>query len=184
MNSHTLASRVASDVTSRQDRFAAGCHHARAELAQLRTMAGGHPSGQRLIDAVTQPGDNETVTWATLTLHAIHSQGTKPTLAHQTGISIGAAYAQLWLCTDDSQRTATERRFTRLLATPTIHEVLPHLRQTVALLRDNGIGLDYGQLADHLTLIHQPLLRHRARSVWGRDFYRIVNQHSVTGAAA
>jgi CRISPR system Cascade subunit CasB len=87
-------------------------------------------------------------------------------------MSLGAACAAHWHA---SGATSTERRFIALLDAD--QDQLPHrLRQMVALLKDQAI--DFDALLKGLLYWHDD--QKRTQNAWARDFYRNIDDESVT----
>lgn len=144
----------------------------RGALAALRRSLGfapgayppAYPSVERF---AVQGGDKDSLRQAlylTAGLFALHPQ-------HAKGRGIADAFGQVM------QRRASpsiEKRFIALLSAEA--ESLPdHLRQVVALLAADGIGLDYGALLNDIEPWLHPRAfdtRDRVRQRWARAFYR------------
>jgi CRISPR system Cascade subunit CasB len=159
--------------------------HDRGSLAALRRSLGfapgtyppAYPSVERF---AAQGGDKDSLRQAlylSAGLFALHPQ-------HVKGRGIADAFGQVM------QRRASpsiEKRFIALLSAEA--DSLPdHLRQVVALLAADGIGLDYGALLSDIEPWLHPRAfdtRDRVRQRWARAFYRAtVPQPPATDAQA
>lgn len=190
-----LAAAVARSVSNRQARAALGDPQARAERAVLARAAtlplGADAEALALVVPVVPaalrgrgpaPSAHEQAAAQALMLHALHAGARGCQRPHRRGISLGAAYAQLWQ-RDRHSKQATERRFTHILGASDLTALSAQLRRAVAMLGDAGIGLDYGQLAGDLVAFADPLRRHQTRLAWGRDFYATTRTNTEQDAA-
>lgn len=144
----------------------------RGALATLRRSLGfapgtyppAYPSVERF---AAQGGDKDSLRLAlylTAGLFALHPK-------HVKGHGIAEAFGQA-MQRRDSQ--SIEKRFIALLSAEA-ETLSDHLRQVVALLAADGIGLDYAALLDDIEPWLHPRAfdtRDRVRQRWARAFYR------------
>ncbi len=121
-----------------------------------------------------EPTREEWCIYTALTLFALHQQGRDP--RHEsmnvTDRSLGAAAALLVALDGEDARPRVARRFNQAATAANMPELVHYLRELVQLLKSQGIGLDYPQLAadlyDYQSIERAPRVRLR----WGQDFYR------------
>ncbi len=153
----------------------------RAVLAHLRDAVGKEPGSDPAIWEITVAGVSPTARTDTptrheraahlaLTLFAVHQQSRTETM-HRGGVGFGHAVARL----DGARPGNTEgtspvrRRFDAVATAESFNELAHHVRGLVTQLRGEGIGLDYGLLADDLLQYQRnpDVVRRR----WGRQLY-------------
>ena len=123
----------------------------------------------------------EIAIYSALTLFAVHQQGRDPRKdpMHKSGQPFGAAIARLITPGDDNARERIERRFTRAVTAADMIEFAQHLRSLVQLLRNNGIPLDWADLAAQMWLYQNPEFVAGVRLRWGEDFYTTLNHYET-----
>jgi CRISPR system Cascade subunit CasB len=157
-----------------------------AMLAHLRASVGREPGADPRVWSVTVdgvPGDphgdeaspEERAVYAALTLFAVHQQS-RLTGMHQSGVGLGRAVARLDRARGggDAERISpVRRRFDAVVTSDGVGEVVHHLRGLVTQLRSEGIGLDYGMLADDLEQFQRPGGADTVRRRWARQLHRL-----------
>lgn len=157
-----------------------------AMLAHLRANVGREPGADPRVWTLTVdgvPGDphgdeaspEERAVHAALTLFAVHQQS-RPVGMHQHGVGLGRAVARLDRVRggSDSEHTSpVRRRFDAVVTSDGLGEVVQHLRGLVTLLRSEGIGLDYGMLADDLDQFQRPGGADVVRRRWARQLHHL-----------
>lgn len=98
-----------------------------------------------------EPSREEWAIYTALTIYALHQQGCDPAKnsVNVRGQGLGRAAAKL-IGGDEDALERIQRRFNRVALASDLPNMLPHLRALVTLLKSNGIGLDYPQLAKDL----------------------------------
>ena len=171
-------------------------HSSAARLLRLRTTGPGAAAMAHLRAAVTSEPGTDPVLWswtidgvpgnattdepshqeravhAAMTLLAVHQQS-RPDPMDKAGVGLGHAAAQL-----DLRRGGTgdggspvRRRLDAAVTSSSFEELVHHLRGLVGLLRSEGIGLDYGLLADDLDQFQRPAGSNAVRRRWVRQLY-------------
>jgi CRISPR system Cascade subunit CasB len=157
-----------------------------AALAHLRANVAREPGADPRIWSLTVegvPGDargdsasaEERAVHAALTLYAVHQQSRSDGM-HQPGVGLGRAVARLDRARGggESEHTSpVRRRFDAAVTAEDLTEVVHHLRGLVGQLRADGIGLDYGMLADDLHLYQRPDGADVVRRRWARQFHHL-----------
>ncbi|MFT4088107.1 MAG: type I-E CRISPR-associated protein Cse2/CasB [Gordonia sp. (in: high G+C Gram-positive bacteria)] len=130
------------------------------------------------------PSSAETGVYRALTLFALHQQS-KSEPMHVDGPSLGAAIGRLARVGEaDSPSEPVVRRFNALVTATSTEEFRWHLRSLVGQLRADSIPLDYGRLADDLSVLagrtrdgeSKDEARRRVQLRWSRDFSRPQKQ--------
>lgn len=121
-----------------------------------------------------------------LTLFALHQQSKREPM-HAEGPSLGAAIGRLARADGpDSHTGPIVRRFNALVTADSAEESRWHLRSLIGQLRAHSIPLDYGRLADDLSVLagktrngesRDEALR-RVHLRWSRDFSRPPKSNS------
>ncbi|WP_434081432.1 type I-E CRISPR-associated protein Cse2/CasB [Sanguibacter sp. Z1732] len=118
------------------------------------------------------PSPAERAAHHALTLFALHRQG-KADIAHSTQVSFGGAIRELARRrgggTGD-ESPGVRRRFDALVTASTPDEGAYHLRGLVMMLRDAGLSMDYGRLAQDLADLWTPARRDGVRLRWARQY--------------
>lgn len=179
---------IGAQVTVLQRRLLSGSSVAQADLARLRRAVGKPPGAVPEVWELTlggvpihgdyigdEPSYNEWAAHIALTLNALH-QRSKSQPMHQPGIGLGTAVARLRADAD----SAITRRFAMVSTATEISETTYHLRSLIGQLREPGIGLDYGLLAEQLVWLQIPERSAAVRLAWGRDFYRTTTTDATT----
>lgn len=162
----------------------AGAGPAQAELAALRTAAGGDPAAQprlwaTVLDGLEDADAPDLVTWAeaaafhALTLFAVHQQS-RPEPMHRAGRGMGDAVRVLQQRRPDAG--SLRRRFAGAASADDPAELARLLRPLVQQLRAEAIPLDYARLAGELMQFHTPAGRVAVRQRWGRQLSRTASQ--------
>ncbi|GAB95248.1 CRISPR system Cascade subunit CasB [Kineosphaera limosa] len=125
---------------------------------------------------------DERATHAALVLYAVH-QTSQSAPMHQPEVRLGQALRRLPDATDE--KSPILRRFTSLVSASTFDATLYHLRSLIALLRRDGITLDYVRLCQDLVRLQSPRTAPVVRRQWGRDFFggRGVDAPAPDGAS-
>lgn len=122
-----------------------------------------------------RPSRTESVVHATLVLYAMHQQSTSEPM-HRRGIGLGDAVRRVSLSrkrSDAAWDSGTITRFHALCRAQSPSAEFQHLRSLIALMRVEGIGLDYGQLASDLWLLRTSKADN-VRLRWGRQLHRLI----------
>lgn len=177
---HHVARRVNILQSQALDRNAASRSTALRQLAELRRAKADDPGDPRVwaltFDALPaelaghdyEPSSAERAVHAALVLFALHAQSAaRP--RHVPGRRLGHAIGEL--AGENRDDGPTVERFHAFATATTWKQRLHHLRGLVALLRTNGIPLDYGSLAADLYRLQQPGGIDKVRLRWGRDFH-------------
>lgn len=154
-----------------------------AMLAKLRRGAGRTPGElpelwgaflngipDELLSSSGEPTPAEWAIYLSLTLYALHQQGSSESV-HAEGISLGKAAAGLMNEPSDEERERVLRRFGPVVTAKDMHELSHHLRCLIELLRSKGIRLDHVRLAEDIFEYQFAESRKRVRLRWGQDFY-------------
>ncbi len=125
-------------------------------------------------DALLGKGDDpsaaELAAHHAMTLFALHRQG-RIEQAHSDGAAPGSAFARVsQLRGSGSDDEGVRRRFDALITATSTVEAAHHLRGLILLARAEGVGLDYGYLADDLADLWTPRHRDRVRLRWAREY--------------
>lgn len=94
----------------------------------------------------------------------------------KTNVGLGNAVAQLDRksgTSDTGNKSPVRRRFDAVITSSTLGELSYHLRGLVQLLRAEGIGIDYGLLAQDL-LGFQQGKADRVVLQWARQFHHLA----------
>lgn len=158
-------------------------HLVRADMANLRRGIGKRPGelpqlwellfrdfSEELMSRDGSPTWEEWAVFGALTLYAMHQQGSEQNM-HVSGKRLGIAIGSL-TAGDEDRMKAVQRRFNAFATAKEMPECLHHLRGLVQLLRSEGIGLDYAELAGDLYEFQTPEGAAKVRLRWGQDFYR------------
>ncbi|MFC0530334.1 type I-E CRISPR-associated protein Cse2/CasB [Phytohabitans kaempferiae] len=125
--------------------------------------------------------DTEQAAHDAVTLYALHQQSRRERM-HADGRGLGQALAELVRKSGGPE--GVRRRFAALGTASTYHESIYHLRSLITMLREHQIPLDYGLLADDLTILRGPTGRPRVQAIWGREFFRTRSSTDVDAPAA
>lgn len=138
------------------------------------------------------PTKEEIVIHTAITYFALHQQGKdiKTQAMHIKGVSLGDAINKLYLKYDkqdtinklylkDNKQDTIKKRFDVIVTSSSIKELTYHLRGIIQLLKKEGIGLDYGKLADDLLFYQIPKSTNKVRLKWGQDFYKINKKEEI-----
>ncbi len=158
-----------------------------ASLARLRRGVGAEPGvdpalwedtiGLVPVDELGRgdaPSPAEQAAHVAMTLFALHRQG-KCERAHVRGVSFGEAMRLLSLrraSPGEQESEGVRRRFDAALTATTPSECAHHLRGLVLMLRDQQIGLDYGEFTVDLADLWSTWNRNRVRLRWARAYRR------------
>lgn len=171
-------------------------HTTAARLLRLRTTGSGAAAMAHLRAAVTSAPGTDPVLWpwtvdgvpgdattdapsrqeravhAAMTLLAVHQQS-RPDPMDRAGVGLGHAAAQLDLRRGGAGDgvSPVRRRLDAAVTSSSFEELVHHLRGLVGLLRSEGIGLDYGLLADDLDQFQKPSGSDVVRRRWARQLY-------------
>lgn len=165
-----------------------GPERARAQAA-LATLRGAdpadpttHPEAWAFIAEGTAPelssgGDDPTpaerARHCALVVYAIHQQsGTQP--VHVRGVPFARAVRQLAsrrAGPGEEFNASVRGRLDQVILAATWRSRAEHLRALVRLMRAEGIGFDYADLARDLYRLARPALARHARMAWARGFY-------------
>lgn len=125
---------------------------------------------EELLSQYGNPSPAEWAIYIALTMFALHQQGTAEPV-HTEKISLGRAYGKLRKEQTEDEEERLLRRFNQVVTASDLPELSHYLRGMIQLLRTDGIGLDYAQLASDLYLYQSPQTRMRVQMKWGQDFY-------------
>ncbi|MFF4810991.1 type I-E CRISPR-associated protein Cse2/CasB [Micromonospora chersina] len=126
------------------------------------------------------PADAEQAVHDALTLYALHQQSRRERM-HVDGRGLGRSLADLVRVSGGPE--GVRRRFAALGTASTYHESSYHLRSLIVMLREHGIPLDYGLLADDLQTLLRPGGQPKVQAIWGREFFRsrpAINPDTLT----
>lgn len=173
---------------------------ATADLARLRRGVGKAPGQLPDIWELTAPpssdvgyGDAatpaETAVHVAMTLFAVHQQSESQPM-HVPGRSLAGAFGKLVRRHKDAVGEKSLRaRFDAVVTATTFASVPYHLRGLVSLLKREGLGFDYGILADDICVLARgmqpdgPQWGHtgveEVRRRWARDF-RHLDQDEIS----
>lgn len=130
---------------------------------------------ETLMSQYGEPTPAEWAIYTAMTMFALHQQGTAEPV-HTEKISLGKAYGKLRKEQSDDEEERLLRRLNQVVTASDMPELSHYLRGVIQLLRADGIGLDYAQLASDLYLYQSPQTRLRVQLKWGQDFYHQSNQ--------
>lgn len=160
---------------------------ARAALAELRRAVsdepGTNPGAWEWTQVAVPENVGDSPTWdemaahLAMTLYATHQQSRSEPM-HRTGSGFGAAMRKLVFADGSEENPAARARFNTLVTATTISELRTHLRSVIGLLRQRGIPLDYGMLADDLAQFQRPGGANIVRRRWSRQYYYIHQSES------
>lgn len=163
----------------------------RAALARLRRSVGRPPGADLdVLDLLINPdapdprGEaptrDELAIAAALGLYAVHQQSLR-TPAHIAGVRFGSVVGRIRF-REGAEVPGVLRRFQAFGTADQWSELIHHARGLVQLLRDRGVGFDYGDFAEDLVRYLDPARRDAARLRWGRDFYRVLDTTTAHAA--
>ncbi|MBR1392307.1 MAG: type I-E CRISPR-associated protein Cse2/CasB [Ruminococcus sp.] len=154
-----------------------------ATLARLRRGAGKVPGElpelwgtflngipDELLSRSGKPTEAEWAIYLSLTLYALHQQGSSESV-NSKDIGLGNAAANLMKEPTDDERERVLRRFGPVVTAKDMPELSHHLRCLVELLKSKGIKLDYVRLAKDIFDFQFDDSRKNVQLSWGRDFY-------------
>lgn len=179
-----LAKAVAARVQHLQAASLSDSPRAVARIAQLRRGVSAAPGElpeiwedtigimpENLLGHSDEPSPAERAAHHALTLFALHRQG-KSTVAHAPQVPFGGAVRELARrrASDGDEAEGVRRRFDALVTASTADEGAYHLRGMVLMLRDAGLSIDYGRLAQDLADLWTPARRDGVRLRWARQY--------------
>ena len=157
----------------------------KAKLAALRRGAGKIPGelpelwgsflnnlSDDMISRSSKPTEAEWAIYLSLTLYALHQQGSSESV-HAEKISLGKAASMLMSEPTDDERERVLRRFGPVVTAKDMPELSHHLRCFIKLIRSKSIKLDYVMLARDLYDFQFEEKRRKTQFRWGQDFYYI-----------
>lgn len=168
-----------------------------AELAKLRRGAGKSPGevpelyGLFLKDMPEdfwsmdgRPTPEEWSCYIALTLYAVHQQGnlTRVKNMHTDNkVSMGTALRQMAAMQNEGNRDSNKeerilQKLQILISSKDIKEFAYHLRNTIKLLKNDGIALNYAELAKDIYDFQFPDSKDKVSLAWGQDFYRVKEE--------
>lgn len=162
---------------------------AKASLARLRRGIGKAPGSipelwevtlkglpEELLSRDGAPTKGEWAVHTALTLYSLHQQGRDlQNDSMQQSDALGTAVGRL-VKRADEDLPRVKRRFDAAATADSLPEFSHHLRGLVQLLKAEGIGMDYANLAEDLVWFQLPESRDKVRLRWGQDFYRQVGK--------
>lgn len=116
-----------------------------------------------------EAADTEHAVHDAVTLYALHQQSRRERM-HLDGRGLGQALADL--VRRSASPEGVRRRFAALGTASTYPESIYHLRSLTTMLREQQIPLDYGLLADDLTILRGLDGQSKVQAIWGREFFR------------
>lgn len=156
----------------------------RKELALLRRGVGKEPGEipeiwnyffegcpEELLSNNSYPTAAEWAVSTSLCMYAFHQQGNSAQM-DKPGEKFGFAVRKLVKDITDEEKV--RRRFNRVATSKNIKECAYHLREVVSLLKDDGIPMDYTELAFDIYQFQFQESRKRVCLRWGQDFYKSV----------
>lgn len=180
-----LATAVAARVQWLQAASLNDSPRAVARIAQLRRAVSAVPGElpdvwedtigvvpEDLLGHSDEPSSAERAAHHSLTLFALHRQG-KSAVAHAPQVPFGEAVRELArrrATGNDDEAEGVRRRFDALVTASTPDEGAYHLRGMVLMLRDAGLSIDYGRLAQDLADLWTPARRDGVRLRWARQY--------------
>src|SRR5690625_44291 len=123
-------------------------------------------------DGGDEPSPSERAAHHGMTLFALHRQG-KSATAHVPQAPFGRAVRELArhrAIGEGDEAEGVRRRFDALVTASTAEEGAYHLRGLILMLRDAGLSIDYGLLAQDLADLLTPARRDAARLRWARQY--------------
>lgn len=163
----------------------------RAELARMRRGIGKRPGEdpalwgmlfegmpEEMEGKQREPSREEWAVYTALTLYALHQQSKDMRSENMNEPGRGLGEAAAGLTDENGEMTeAVRRRFNATATSADITELAWHLKEIIQLLKREGIGLDYGELARDLYSYQFPDGMSSVRLKWGRDFYYTLNKN-------
>ncbi|HBO19039.1 MAG TPA: type I-E CRISPR-associated protein Cse2/CasB [Ruminococcus sp.] len=156
----------------------------KANLAKLRHGIGKKPGempelwdvffnkmSPELFSKSNEPSRSEWAIYISLTMFALHQQGSSETV-HCEGRSLGSAAADLMEEKTDENRERIMRRFGPVVTAKDMPELSHHIRGLVQLFKAKSVKLDYIRLAEDLYWFQDTNKRKNVQLKWGEDFYR------------
>lgn len=144
----------------------------KANLAKLRHGIGKKPGEMpELFSRTGEPSRSEWAIYISLTMFALHQQGSSETV-HCEGRSLGSAAADLMEEKTDENRERIMRRFGPVVTAKDMPELSHHIRGLVQLFKAKSVKLDYVRLAEDLYWFQDTNKRKNVQLKWGEDFYR------------
>lgn len=164
----------------------------RATLARLRGAVSREPGTVPEIWSVTidgapgiprgdEPTAEERAIHLAMTLFATHQQSrSRPMHVRGRGLGQAVRFLEQARGERDAAVSPVRRRFDALATAASLDEAAHHLRGLVGQLRSagEGIGLDYGALAEDLFDLQVPGRADRVRLRWARQYYRLIDRDS------
>lgn len=157
------------------------------ELAVLRhglgEAAGSYPAAwqaafdgcpESLLGSGETPSAPESAIYAVLTIFSMHAQGSSMPV-HTNKISFGNAMRLLTLKSSDGSigNASMPASMAALITADSISEMEHYLRQCVARLRAQGLGINYAKLTNQVLRFHDEGRRDGVRLEWSREFSRL-----------
>lgn len=155
----------------------------RAALAKLRRGIGKKPGempelwgvflnkmSPELFSRTGEPSRAEWAIYISLTMFALHQQGSSDTV-HCEGRSLGRAAADLMNENTDESRERIMRRFGPVVTAKDMPELSHHIRGLVQLFKAKDVKLDYVRLAEDLYWFQDTNKRKNVQLKLGQDFY-------------
>lgn len=155
----------------------------RAKLARLRRGVGKVPGElpelfgvflcdlpEEMLSRNGEPSGEEWAIYLSLTLFAVHQQGSSESV-HAEKISLGKAAAGLLEDQTDEERERVLKRLGPVLTAKDMPEFSHHLRCFVELLRAKNKQLDYVRLAKDIYDLQYVESRKKVQLLWAQDFY-------------
>ncbi|HLR96551.1 MAG TPA: type I-E CRISPR-associated protein Cse2/CasB [Jiangellaceae bacterium] len=180
-----LAAAVAGRVQALQAASLKDSPRAVARIAQLRRAVSAAPGElpevwedtigvvpEDLLGRGDEPSPSERAAHHGMTLFALHRQG-KSATAHVPQAPFGRAVRELArhrAIGEGDEAEGVRRRFDALVTASTAEEGAYHLRGLILMLRDAGLSIDYGLLAQDLADLWTPARRDAARLRWARQY--------------
>ena len=156
----------------------------KANLAKLRHGIGKNPGempelwevffnkmSPELFSKSNEPSRAEWAIYISLTMFALHQQGSSETV-HCEGRSLGSAAADLMEEKTDENRERIMRRFGPVVTAKDMPELSHHIRGLVQLFKAKSVKLDYVRLAEDLYWFQDTNKIKNVQLKWGEDFYR------------
>lgn len=154
-----------------------------AALAELRRGAGKEPGSNPLLWEWTldglpddgfgaEPSYLETSVYLAMTLFSVHQQGNDVQTKCMSVSSVRFGEAVRRLCKNEDDIDRMIKKIKSVTSADSITSVAYYLRQLISLLKSNGIGFDYADLAGDLYEFQFEEGRDRIVLKWARDFYK------------
>lgn len=123
-----------------------------------------------------EPSEAEIAVHITLSLYALHQQGTTVPVSCK-GCSFSTAVRKIAVSDEEAEKSGVRRRFDAALTSSDINELSNHMRGLVQLIRQSNstIQADYPLLAKDLYQYQFPDGKKKVLMRWGQDYYRIQN---------